>query len=306
MNDSLFEEMRPQDAFADPPYDTSRINVSFSGGLTSGKMCHQVIRQFRDTHEIVVTFANTGQESKETLDFVHECDVRFGWGVVWVEAVVHHGERKGCTHKITDYYNASRNGEPFEEVIKKYGISNPSYPHCTRELKINPMQSYLKSIGWEWGSYTTCIGIRSDEADRMNARRKEYKFWYPMIKANWTREAVDEWWDQQEFNLGIPNYRGNCTWCYKKTIKKLKTIANETPQVFDFPMRMEEKYGDNRGAFRPIFRGNRTTKDLLADAGVLRDGDEFAGECDSGCEVYGENFIDIMTGKHEEGDGEGI
>ncbi len=296
----LFEEMNPQDEFQPPPYDTDRINISFSGGQTSGKMCHQIVKQFGDTHEIVITFANTGQEAEETLQFVHQCETHFGWNVVWLEAVVDPERGKGTKHRVVDYYTASRNGEPFEEVIKKYGLPNQSYPHCTRELKIQVMQSYLKSIGWDWGTYTTCIGIRSDEMDRMNAKRKEYKFWYPMVNANWTRKAVDDWWDEQPFKLGIPNYLGNCTWCYKKTFKKLKRIAGERPGVFDFPKRMEELYSNcGSGDERQLFRKYTTTVQLLADAKNEREGDEMADGCDTGCEVFGQYF-DASELKDEE------
>jgi len=285
----LFEEMEPQERFQEPPYGTKRITVSFSGGQTSGKMCHQIIKQFSDTHEIVITFANTGQEAEETLEFVHNCEKEFGWNVVWLEAVTHHGERKGCTHKIVDYETASRKGEPFEEAIKKYGLPNPKFLFCTRELKVNAMQSYLKSIGWNWGTYTTCIGIRSDEMDRMNAKRKEYKFWYPLVNSNLDRKAVDDWWDKQPFKLGIPNYLGNCVWCYKKTFKKLKRIAKERPEVFDFPKRMEELHKNTgAGEERQIFRKHTTTVQLLANANNENEGDEIAGSCDDGCEVFGQ------------------
>ena len=290
----LFDEMGPADEFQQPPYGTNRIWVSFSGGQTSAKMCHQIYEQFSDTHEVIATFANTGQEHEETLRFVHQCDQHFGWNVVWIEAVVHHGQRKACTHKVVDYYTASRNGEPFEEVIKKYGLPNKGFFHCTRELKINAMNSYLKSIGWEKDSYTTCIGIRSDEIDRMNARRKEYKFWYPLVNARWTRGDVDAWWDQQPFKLGIENYMGNCVWCYKKSNKKLKRIATESPEWFDFPSRMESCYstvGQKNGDPRKMFRGNLTSQDILEDAGVDRDGDELAGECEQGCEVFGQYYV---------------
>ena len=136
----LFEEMNPRDNFQDPPYDTNRIFVSFSGGLTSGKMCHQIVEQFGDTHEIIIAFANTGQEANETLDFVRQCENHFGWDIVWVEAKVDPEHGKPTKHRVVDYFTASRHGEPFEDVIKKYGISNPSYPHCTRELKIQALQ----------------------------------------------------------------------------------------------------------------------------------------------------------------------
>ena len=138
--------------------------ISFSGGETSAYMtlwCYEHLRTQYD--EIEVVFANTGQERPETLEFVHRFSTHFDIPVTYVEAVVHHGKRKGSTHKVVTHATASRQGEPFEDVIRKYGIPNRAYPHCTRELKMLPMHSYIKSLGWE--DYNTAVGIRvgSDE-----------------------------------------------------------------------------------------------------------------------------------------------
>ena len=72
-----------------------------------------------------------------------------GSGGVWVEAVAHAERGIASTHRIVDFSTASRNGEPFEDVIKVYGIPNMNYLHCTRELKANAIRSYMRSIGWE-------------------------------------------------------------------------------------------------------------------------------------------------------------
>lgn len=38
----------------------SRLAISFSGGRTSAYMTDMLLGRYRDTHEVVVTFANTG------------------------------------------------------------------------------------------------------------------------------------------------------------------------------------------------------------------------------------------------------
>ncbi len=40
------------------------------------------------TVEILVVFANTSKEEPETLDFVRDCDLNFGFNTIWIEAVV--------------------------------------------------------------------------------------------------------------------------------------------------------------------------------------------------------------------------
>ena len=131
------------------------IAVSFSGGRTSGYMTKLILDNWRDRYNIVVTFANTGMEHPKTLEFVHNCDKVFGFNTVWIESVPHPGERRSSTHNIVTYETASRNGDVFERVIQKYGIPNLKFPGCTRELKVRPMQSYLRSIGLSYRDWET-------------------------------------------------------------------------------------------------------------------------------------------------------
>lgn len=126
--------------------EKKRLLASFSGGKTSAFMTKWLLDNKSEEYDIKVVFANTGEEHVKTLEFVHVCDQAFGFGTVWIEAIQR--ERgKSSGHRIVTFETASRNGEPFEAMIGKYGIPNTSFPHCTRELKLNPIKSYLASIG---------------------------------------------------------------------------------------------------------------------------------------------------------------
>ena len=150
--------------------------VCRSGGRTSEFMYKYILENHADEYNIVGIFANTGWEHHKTLEFVHNNDIEnerlFGVKPVWVEAVVHKG-RVSSTHKLVTYETASRNMEPFEEVVKKYGLPNSAYPHCTRELKEQPIHDYIKNVmGWSNkadgdSNYFTALGIRSDEPVRI-------------------------------------------------------------------------------------------------------------------------------------------
>ena len=249
--------------------------ISFSGGETSGYMAALCNLAWRDKWDQVVTvFANTGEENEETLEFVHQCDRRFGLNVVWVEAVVHPG-RKASTHRIVNISTASRKGEPYEAVIKKYGIPNRDWPHCTRELKLRPMQSYIESLGWEPGTYETAVGIRADEARRRSSTAKENGIIYPLMDMRaTTKKDVNKFWLEQPFRLNLTGYQGNCKWCWKKSEAKLLAIMDEAPEKFDFPERMEALYGTVGAEYRKddpaknerrvFFRHHTSTIDLRA------------------------------------------
>ena len=287
-----------------------RLALSFSGGETSAYMLLWAKKNlFPQYDEWVVTFANTGQENEQTLEFVDRVQRFADVPVVWVEAVVNHGFRTSSSHRIVTFDTASRNGEPFEDVIKKYGIPNQRFPMCTRELKINPMNSYMRSIGWNAGEYDTAIGIRADEAGRMSSDAEKRRFIYPLAQKHpVTKQQINAFWESMPFRLELTGYQGNCKWCWKKTLRKHLTIITETPEAYDFPERMEGLYAFNgarpEGDTEPrrFFRENMTVQDLrnLADTldfekfhddsrvypqPTLFDLDEGFGCVDS-CEVY--------------------
>jgi hypothetical protein len=268
-----------------------RLWVSVSGGRTSMMMARK-LKDMATGCELIFVFANTGQEHEKTLEFVDRCDREWGLGVVWVEAVVHEG-RKGCTHKVVRFETASRKGERFESVIAKYGIPNKSYPHCNRELKLNPMRSYIKSIGWE--DEPVAIGIRADEPKRLRADANDAGIVYPF--AHWwptDKQDVLSWWEDQPFDLDLLEREGNCVWCWKKSEKKHFANIASHPEWYDFPRRMEAIYGSakpKRGD-QVFFRGALSTDDLFRHAGAVEfdprylASEEETGSCSESCEAF--------------------
>lgn len=231
------------------------------------KLC---VEKFKDTHDIAITFANTGCEHENTLDFVNKCDKHFGWGVVWLEAVVNPEKGKGIRHKVVDYETASRYGEPMEADFAKHGLPGPGWLHCTRDTKELPIKDYLKSVlGWKWGEFWIAIGIRADEVDRVSTNREKLKFVYPLVDAGWTKEDVKAECASWPFDLDLKGeHYGNCVWCWKKSMRKLLTLAQDDESIFDFPRKMEEKYShitttNDPNMSRQMFRKNMTTVDII-------------------------------------------
>jgi hypothetical protein len=179
-----------------------KLVVAFSGGRTSAKMAKWIKDNLSDTYEILFVYCNTGKEREESLDFVHKCDKEFGLNVVWIEAVTDPRHGKGVSAKVVTYETASRNGEPFEQMIAKHGIPNKARSVCSRELKTYAMRAYCRQIGWK--GYWTAIGIRVDEIDRKNPEWKKERLLYPFISMHPTRKTdVNEWWGNQSFDLGV-------------------------------------------------------------------------------------------------------
>ena len=93
--------------------------ISFSGGRTSAYMLYKVLEAHDMSlpNEAVVCFANIGKEDDATLDFVNECSIRWGLEITWLEFAL---ENEESTFKVVNYKTASRDGKPFEAVIKRY------------------------------------------------------------------------------------------------------------------------------------------------------------------------------------------
>ena len=236
-------------------------------------MTKKLIEKFKDTRQIEVIFANTGCEDPKTLEFIKNCDDYFGFNTTWVEAVVSPEFYKGVRAKVVDFDSAARNGEPFEAVVAKYGIPSASYPHCTGRLKSEVIYFHLReNVGWKGqrikDKYYTAIGIRADEQNRCSKNAEKQGIIYPLVKWGYNKERVLAECKTWPFDLEIPEHYGNCTWCWKKSHRKLLTLARESPQVFDFPLKLEEKYStlQNNGIKRVSFRGNKSARDILEES----------------------------------------
>jgi len=226
--------------------DAKNLLVSFSGGETSAFMGQWLNNHYErfGYENIVFVFANTGQENEQTLEFVHRCDKYFNLNIHYVEADVIHEPKKGTRFYMTDFDNASRNGEPFEQIIKKYGIPNQAFPHCTRELKQAPIKAFGKQY-FNGEKYDIAIGIRIDEIDRISPNANKMGFIYPLINKDMlptSKPIVNFYWNAMPFRLELKGYQGNCITCWKKSDKKLYQIAQENPKSFEFMDRMESKY----------------------------------------------------------------
>ncbi len=287
------------------------IIVTFSGGETSGYMCYLLKHHLSHLYNFLFVYANTGLEHEKTLEFVNKCDEYFNLNLVWVEAVVYHNERTSSSHKVVNFETASRNGEPFKEVIKKYGLPNRHFFHCTRELKNNPITSFCntycdsvvkvfqsevddkiskdennRKIFYPFFKSRRVLGIRADEQKRIKVR---VDAWYPLNSVFFvTKKDVKDFWSKQPFQLNLPEHLGNCRACYKKSEKKLKLVAESEPDAFDFFIEMENEYSHlkskDENTPRKIYRFERTAFEVKNNFNLpkhLQEEDECAEECGS-------------------------
>ena len=211
--------------------------VNVSGGRTSAYLLHRTMESNNGLPDGTVSlFCNTGKEEEATLRFVRDISAKWNVPIVWLEY------RDGAGFEVVSFETASRNGEPFEAVIRQRGgiLPNPRSRYCSSEMKTRTMHRYLRAIGWsEW---ETMLGIRADEPRRVAKFRlnphpetPDEFVRIPLVDAFITAGAVGKFWRTQPFDLGLPNIggktiNGNCDLCFLKTGNALVSLIAESPQ----------------------------------------------------------------------------
>ena len=238
---------------------------TFSGGRTSAFMSQYILNSSKyDNFEKIFIFANTGKERKETLDFINKCDSQWNLNIIWLEAKINETKGVGTSYNIVDYKNADRTGKVFERMLKKYPLPNAFASNCTRELKLKPIEKYVKDLGYD--SYTTALGIRYDERHRKSLKAKENKIIYPLcddIKVDGA--FIRKWWERQTFDLKLKDYEGNCDLCFKKSVRKRMTLIKENKDIAKWWINMESKYG-NEVVPRFDLRSNLSIEEIVKKA----------------------------------------
>jgi hypothetical protein len=178
-----------------------------------------------------VVFANTGKEAEETLEFVRDCSVNWGVPITWLEY-------NDTDYNVVTFETASRNGEPFERLIRKRNyLPNPVTRFCTQELKIRAIARYLFNLGMAEtkteAENMSWIGMRADEQRR--AAKIADKSRIPLVTAGIKKEDVGAFWRAQPFDLKLPNnngvtMHGNCDLCFLKGGAQILSMIAEKPE----------------------------------------------------------------------------
>lgn len=113
------------------------------------------------------------------------------------------------------------------------------------------------------------------EVERYSLKLKKYNLVFPMI--DWfpmTKEDVNDFWEDQPFNLELEAHMGNCATCWKKSDKKLHLIALERPELYQPFKWLEEKYkhvkpNTKNGKDRVFFRKHRNSDMIIGEAQLM-------------------------------------
>jgi 3'-phosphoadenosine 5'-phosphosulfate sulfotransferase (PAPS reductase)/FAD synthetase len=273
-----------RDAFMLPE---GNVQIAFSGGRTSAYMLHRILEANGSLPErVVVAFCNTGREMPQTLDFVQEVGSRWGVPIVWLEY-----RPEAPLFEVVSHNSASRNGEPFEALIRKRKfLPNQDARFCTQEMKVRVAKHYLRSLGWE--RWTNAVGIRADEAHRAAEPPKDrWVNWRPLVDAGISKRDVSAFWAAQPFDLRLPNVRGkcwlgNCDGCFLKSEANIAALAREYPERAAWWERMEALASSltsgSGGTFSTRYRRDALRTAVERQSDWIFDSEDFFCQADDG------------------------
>tara|TARA_R110002073_G_scaffold45853_1_gene125924 strand:+ start:2613 stop:3488 length:876 start_codon:yes stop_codon:yes gene_type:complete len=287
--------------------NNKNIFCTVSAGYSSVMMALK-IKEWYPNHEIIYAMANTSKEREESLQFMDECDKYFNLDISWIEAVINQERGKGTNFNVVDFDNLKRNGEIFEEGIKKYGIPSKINKWCNRELKLVPIKKFADEI-FGAKNYSIAVGMRADEIDRVSKDYKHNNVFYPLMDNNLTTKDRNKFWKDKPIHIKIPAYKGNCDMCFEKSNRKLMTTIIEDPDKAIWWDNMINKYSkisiegkDSYNHFAQnggmnFYRENKTIQELIemAKHPFSKATDEYVyqndlfdleGECGGGCKVF--------------------
>lgn len=206
------------------------VQIAFSGGRTSGYLLRKVLNANGGLPDrAVVTFQNTGREMPATLDFVHEVGERWQVPIIWLEY-----RAAAPFFEIVNYSSASRDGEPFDQLIaKKRLLPNMHKKFCSPELKTLTAKRYLVAQGWK--RWTSVVGFRADERHRSIFVDTRATTITPLADDGISKHDVVAWWKLQPFDLRLPTVKGktvggNCDGCFLKSEAWIASFSRDYPE----------------------------------------------------------------------------
>lgn len=272
--------------------------VNVSGGRSSGLLLWCTIQAARtrpgSRADFRAVFANTGKEHEATLRFVRDMASHWNVRITWLERASPTTEPRSW--RRVDFESASRNGEPFEALIREQvALPDPRTRTCTAELKAGPVGAWCRDhLGWT--HWLSLLGIRADERERVGraaacaATPRRDTMELPLAIAGVTSDHVLEFWrEMQPFDLQLGvdlagrTILGNCDLCFMKGTDAIGAIIRSEPERAAWWAAQERWVARHAPDHRARFRWDRPSYAELLD-GHARQGDRLDNPSDLLCD----------------------
>lgn len=269
--------------------------INVSGGRSSAMMAFHVSThpKYASFNKLFV-FCNTGQERKETIDFLKNIVKFWSIDLHLIEGVYSNLKGVGCSARRVSFDELDMSSRIFSNAIdhlqknRWVGVPNQATPYCSVYLKVRPANWYAKKY-FGTVKFKSAIGYRLEDMPKRISWaeiKMVKKQIFPLLTdfdLPVNLQDIDSFFLKQLFSLTILGHLGNCRYCWKKSFKTIEEnirfdLLNHDFSVIDW-YRIEES--KHRNLF---FRSNKSIDDLLKSAllpktGILdfTDDDNFDG-----------------------------
>ncbi len=182
------------------------------------------MRQTYPELDVGYFFTDTGKELPEVYEFL--------------------GRLEGFLGKRIAYLNPDRN---FDFWLREYGnfLPSPRTRWCTRQLKLRPLERWIRDDLNAGTSVMSYVAIRADEPERigMHATHPNLQVRFPLREHGLDRAAVVDLLESS--GLGLPTYyrwrsRSGCTFCFYQQKIEWVRLKREHPDAFEEAKRYEK------------------------------------------------------------------
>lgn len=248
--------------------------ASWSGGKDSTFMVDELLRLGYPLDEVI--FCDTGMEFPEMYSYIEKCKLYWeekypsvkitllNWGNKAKQVYSHWSDSQFTKGQ----FEGQARGFPFH-----IGMS-----WCTRELKVNPVEKYMKA------NYSDCdlykyIGIAVDEPKRIPADWGNHI--YPMVEWGICEKQAEQILKDRGLHNPLYNHfdRTGCWHCPKQSFKSLSILRKNYPQLWKELIAMENRY-ISIDAGVSLFKGigvHAVEKKLDSKEYITKDGEEPIG-----------------------------
>lgn len=211
---------------------TERHVLGLSGGRDSAALA-VFMRQTYPEIDIGYFFTDTGKELPEVYEFL--------------------GRLEGFLGRSIAYLNPERD---FDFWLREYGnfLPSPRTRWCTRQLKLRPLERWIRDDLNAGKRVVSYVAIRADEPERigMLATHPNLEIRFPLREHGLDKAAVLDLLESS--GLGLPTYyrwrsRSGCTFCFYQQKIEWVRLMREHPDAFEEAKQYEKTALENGSPF---------------------------------------------------------
>lgn len=124
------------------------------------------------------------------------------------------------------------------EIFK--ALPNNRQRWCTRMLKIEPAQAFMRGLAATGRPATMYVGLRADEPERQGLYGEGLDVVFPMREWGWG--VADVWAYLAKQGVTIPR-RTDCARCYHQRLVEWKVLSEEHPDIYEEAVAQEDETG---------------------------------------------------------------